>query len=191
MRMIFGLAGLLITIGIIVWIMKSTILPYDQSVISQGKHARAQAAQFAGKDEATGGRVADSITLSAETSGSKVGSILVTALVPGGPMQTYFGLQRDDSITAVNGLDIRDFNDGELSKAMVLEAYQRKQTLTVIRGGQELVLPQPATANAAPAPAQTAAPVPAAAPAAARSKSGQPSSPLSSQLDAIQAVPTH
>src|SRR3954469_20700000 len=119
MRMIFGLAGLLITIGIVVWIMKAVILPYDQAVISQGKYARGQAAQFAGKDEATGGRVADSIVLAAKNGkGSKVASILVTSLVAGGPMETYFGLQRDDSIVAINDLKVRDFNDGELSKAM-------------------------------------------------------------------------
>src|SRR5437868_4311832 len=118
MRMVFGLAGLLITIGVIIWIMKTVILPYDKAVITQGKHARQQAAQLAGIDEATGMHVGDSITLAEQTSGSHLSSILVSALVPNGPMANHFGLMRDDTITAINDFKVRDLDDGELAKAM-------------------------------------------------------------------------
>lgn len=166
MRMAFGLGGLLVTIGVIVLILKYAILPYNTAVIQKGHDARQEVEQMAGEKD--GMRTRDSIKLEPQTNGEgKTVSLLVTSIVSGGPMESYFGLKRNDTITEINGMKIRDQNDGDLSVAMALEAYQRQQTLTVVRDGQALTLPQQSAATVAQ-PQQ------------------QPTGGLQGQLDAIQ-----
>src|SRR5437764_12636776 len=106
--------------------------------------------------------------MEAEETHGRLDSILVTSIIPNGPMAKYFGLQRNDSITEVgtSGVmqKVRDVGDAELAKAFILEAYQRQQPLTVIREGQQLTLPLPkpravpGPAAAAPEPKQGDAP---------------------------------
>jgi hypothetical protein len=175
MRMAFGLASLLVTLGVIVLILHYAILPYNKVVIQKGQSARQEAEQMAGSMD--GMRTSESIKLEPQANGDgKPVSLLVTSIVKGGPMESYFGLQRNDTITEINGLKVKDQNDGELSAAMALEAYQRRQTLTVVRDGQTLVLP-----------AQRAVPLaaPAGQPAASQQQPKQ-GDPLQQQLDAIQ-----
>ncbi len=177
MRIAFGLVGLLVTVAIMVWLF-SMYVGGTGGVAHQGNLARQQAQQLAGRDD-SGMTTAQSITLVAEPANRATG-LLVTGLVAGGPMQTHFGLMRNDLIVEIGtqgGLQrVRDFNDPELAKAMALEAFQRGQPLVVLRGEQRLTLPQ-ASALSTPAPA--AAPTPAAKPAA---------DPLRRQLDAIPGI---
>jgi hypothetical protein len=176
MRMAFGLVSLLITLGVIVMILHYAILPYNKVVIQKGQTARQEAEQMAGSMD--GMRTTESIKLEPQSSGDgKPVSLLVTSIVKGGPMEVYFGLQRNDTITEINGLKVKDQNDGELSAAMALEAYQRRQTLTVVRDGQTIVLPQAQRAVPLVAPGQ---------PAAAQQQPKQGTDNLQQQLDAIQ-----
>src|SRR2546427_9940462 len=101
MRAAFGLAGLLITLGVIVWILKDAILPHTQVVIHEGNKAKSQAAQIAGIDLDTGLKHYQSITMEAERDNGRFESILVAAIIPNGPMAKYFGLQRNDSIIEI------------------------------------------------------------------------------------------
>ena len=141
MRMAFGLGGLLVTIGVIVLILNYAILPYNKTVIDKGQNAREQAEQIAGVKD--GMRAMDSIKLEPQSNSSgRPVSLLVTNITAGGPMETYYGLKRNDTITEINGMPVRDENDGELAVALAQEAYQRQQSLTVVRDGQTLVLPQ-------------------------------------------------
>ena len=46
MRWIFGLGGLIVTIGVIVWIMSAVELPHDKAAIDAGQDAIKQAQQI-------------------------------------------------------------------------------------------------------------------------------------------------
>jgi hypothetical protein len=178
MRMAFGLVSLLVCVGIIMWLFSMQA----GTVSTVNKNVRPQVEQLSGRGE--GGMTSiESIKFEPQTEGGKTASLLVTSLVPGGPMEKYFGLKQFDTIVEVerNGMrtKIREFNDPQLAEAQVLEAYQYKGTLVVMRNGQRLTLP--ATGSAAQPAGQGAAPAPA-----------QPSrDPLQRQLDAIQTIPTH
>src|SRR5688572_3759335 len=99
MRMAVGLLGLLFVIGIIVLIMSQT-LDRDKGTIAIGKQAETEVKQI-------GGRSADdtpathSFTVAAEKSGNKIDSLLVTSVVPGGAMDTYYGLKKGDFIVEI------------------------------------------------------------------------------------------
>jgi hypothetical protein len=173
MRWVFGLGGLLITLGVIVFIMASPNGPlaYTQAVLKKGQEARVDAGQIAGIDEATGMRTGESIVMDPVTSpgGSRVIGLGVTSIVVGGPMEKYFGLKANDNILEVGPQRIRDINDDELAKAQVLEAYQRKQELVIERAGVRYRMPGLIPVDAvpgAPTPVPTVA-TPTAAPTAA------------------------
>ena len=81
MRAIFGLVGILIAIGVLVYFLgPGGGLEHTKQVVEQGEKARHQAEQLAGRD-ASGMRVQDSITLDPQTSGGRLNSILVTDIV--------------------------------------------------------------------------------------------------------------
>ena len=161
MRAAFGLVGILVVLAIIILIWRMGGHPAD--VINAAKPAVDSARQIAGQD-AQGIKAQDSIRLDPVLADGKLKYVLVDDIVPGGPMDKYFGLKRNDSILSVGPLDLCDY-DGEHAKALIYEAYQRRQELTVMRNGEKTKLPQ--------------------APSSAPPKN---SSPLQQQLDAIPGV---
>lgn len=175
MRAIFGLVGILIAIGVLVYFMATGGLTHTQQVVEQGEKARHQAEQLAGRD-ASGARVQDTITLDPQSSGGRLNSILVTDIVADGPMAKYFGLKRNDSIIQIGYMKVPDITDASMAKDLVYEAYQRRQELVIVRDGRNLTLPQPQ----------------AQAPAAQPNNPTPPPSerPLDRQLRGI-GVPTH
>jgi hypothetical protein len=178
MRAIFGLVGILVVVAVIVWFLgKGGGLDHTQQVLQSGESARRQVNQFSGNDPQTGARASESADLEMLTTAGKPSGILVTAVVPGGAYETYFGLKRNDTIVAVeyNGLrtDVKNMSaSDEEARNQVLEAYQKRGRVFVVRNEQEIALPQ--------APA-----------AQGRTGSGGRSgnSPLQDQLDAIQNIP--
>src|SRR5437763_15615497 len=129
MRAGFGLVGLLITIGVIVWFMYKIELPHDQAVISAGRKATEQVNQIAGNATDGSMRFDDSLSLSMqENSSGKLDSILVTSVVPTGPAVTYFGLQKGDVIVAIethgNRTKVREIGEPGMAAAQLTEAYQ-------------------------------------------------------------------
>ena len=187
MRLAFGLIGLLVTIGVIVMIM-STVLKKEQAVIRAGNEAREEVTQISGHGEDMK-PAADSATIEEQqTPAGKLDALVVKDIVTGGALEKYFGLKAGDVIIEVNGLKVRETpgNDAELSKAWLIEAYQKKQPIVVVRDGKRLTLPQAGATAAAPTtPGATATPAPAAQPPT------ESSDPLQRQLDTIQKVPTH
>src|SRR5688572_16215212 len=160
MRMAFGLVSVLVVLGIIVFIMKSVEHPAD--TVRRLEPVKEDARQLAGQDK-SGMKASESITLDPRMRGSKLEGMLVTWLVAQGPMQAYFGLQVNDVIVEIAGMKVGDVsnNDGSLAEAMIWEAYQRRQALTVLRQGYMLVLePGAGQATAAAAAAQTGEPQP-------------------------------
>ena len=89
MRIAIGLAAILVTIGVIVWIMSAITLPAAQQAINVKKKVEPQVQQIAGQD--TSGRDArDSIKLDSETSAGKMTSVLVTAIDDGGRITRWY-----------------------------------------------------------------------------------------------------
>src|SRR6266496_5562599 len=101
MRMIFGLVGLLVVIGVIVWILSSAYLPHTHQVLKLRERIQPQVQQIAGQDTDRGD-ARQTISLDAEnTGGGKMKSVVVTQIKPGGAMERYFGLQKGDSIVEI------------------------------------------------------------------------------------------
>jgi hypothetical protein len=145
----FGLAALLIVVGLVVWMQAKNA----ETVLNKSKGARQDAAQFAGQD-IDGVKAKDSITLEPTTVNGRFRSMRVKTLMPAGPMEAYYGLKVGDEIINANQLDLKDY-DSDLGQAMVLESYSRKLPLIVMRGNEKVRLPiengatPPQTANPA------------------------------------------
>jgi S1-C subfamily serine protease len=138
MRMAFGLVGILVTLGVIIWFMHVYELPAAKQGIQTKKKIEAWA------ESNTSEGMADakaSIVLEEVDSGGKFTGFLVKSIVPGGPMARDFGLAAGDTIVAIGGMRMRDTNDAELSEAQLFgEAKLYNRPLTVIRGNQEIEL---------------------------------------------------
>jgi hypothetical protein len=153
MRMLIGLTALLGGIVALVIIMSWVELPKAQQDISAGRQAAEQARQIAGYDE-HGGHAMDAIKLDTVRAGNHITGLVVRSVDPQTGLGRYFGLVPTDTITRINDSKIGDIGleDEDLCKAQVLQAYQSRWPLVVMRNGQELTLPA--------APAHTQAPVP-------------------------------
>jgi hypothetical protein len=144
-RYAFGLFGILVAVGVMIFIM-SRELTYDKKVIDKGNTARAQAEQFAG----VGAR--ESVQMApVESNGGRVDAIAIKALIPGGPIEKYYGVMVGDQVIQVGPQRVRDMNDSELAEAEILETYQRSGQIVVMRNGQKMTLP-PASVSAAAIP---------------------------------------
>ncbi|MGH7180126.1 MAG: hypothetical protein ACREJC_22300 [Tepidisphaeraceae bacterium] len=156
MRAAFGLVGLLICIGVIVWIMggRGGYLDKAKTDIETGRKVGEEVNQLAGNARDGSGPAKESATLEPQSSGGKTDSVLVLSVKPGGAYEKFWGLKRNDSIIEIGPLPVKDqiTSDAD-ADAFVQEAYQRRQNLTVVRDGAKLTLP---VAGAAPQPpAQT------------------------------------
>lgn len=199
MRWIFGVGGILVTLLVVVMLLSAKGGPGDYMVttLKKGQDARVEAQQLAGQD-ADGVKASESITLDAAGTGSRTTALVVSGLMTGGPMQMHFGLATGDKIVEVGPLRVRDVDDPELAKALVLEAYQRKQELVIDRAGAKFklpgLIPLDASAVVAPQPAPTALPAPPTAQPAAPDAPAATASPAeprkrSSVYDQVNQIP--
>lgn len=136
MRAAFGLVSILVVVGIIALLWSQ----YNPVVVEEGRKAEDKMEQIAGKGAAT------SIKLEPRHDDGKLRALHVDEIEADGPMAKYFGLRRDDLIVKITSQDftqkVAELGFDE-AKARVLEAYQRSGSLTILRGGKELVLPEP------------------------------------------------
>jgi hypothetical protein len=178
MRAGLGLVSILVAIGLIAWMMGKgfgTSALTDPGV----KHQTANAEQFAGYGRDGEMRFSASLTLDPQTKNGKTTSVLVTSVATGGPAETVFGLKKDDAITEIGPLPVDQIVQSDSdAMAFVQDAYQKMQTLTVIRNGQKITLSAAEAHNkpntAANSPAQTNS---------AQSKTPNSNSPLGDQID--------
>ena len=151
MRAGIGLVGLLVAVALLMWLFAESEIPK----VRAGKKAQEDVQQISGRG-ADGVAATESFETEGKYNGSRLDGLVVTSVTAGGAMQAYYGLAVDDRITAVNGVRVNDASNGDdqLAKALVAEAFQRQQPLTVVRNGQTLTLPgPPSSGNATPAPA--------------------------------------
>ena len=167
MRMAIGLAAILVTLGVIIWIMSAVTLPSAKQAIDTKERVQPQIEQIAGHT-ADGTRAVDTVQVKADNSGGKMRALIVTDIVEGAAMHKHFGLQKGDAITGIGPLSVRDMGSTDEAKDYLTAEYQRSGQITVTRDGKELKLPLPRTATE---PAQPA---------------GTGGNSLQQQLDAIQ-----
>jgi hypothetical protein len=170
MRMAIGLAGVLVTIGVVVWIMSAITLPSTKAALDAKKRVQPQVEQMAGHT-ANGTRAVDTVQVKGQSRGGKLSALVVTSVVEGAAMDKYFGLKRDDAIKEIGPLSVSDMDSPDAAKDFLVAEYQRSGQITVTRDGKDVKLPLP------PEPKKSGEP---AAPAAAGDNS------LQQQLDAIQ-----
>jgi hypothetical protein len=150
----FGLVGVLLVVGVIVYWMGAPggSLDQAQTTIKTGEVAREQVSQIAGHDSATGGLAMNSATFEMLTSNGRPASLAVKEVIADGAYARYFGIQKGDIITAIEyqGFKraVRELDNANDGRDQVAEAYQRRGSLTIKRNNQEMTLPV-----AAPAPA--------------------------------------
>ncbi len=171
MRAMFGLVGVLVAVGVLVWWLGSGGGgDHLQNVATAKKSAEQQASQFAGKDAETGGPASESAAIELLTSGGKPDSILVTKVVPGGAYEKFFGLKENDAIVQIGPLPVKELVKSEDdAQSFLMDAYQKKQQIVVMRDGNQLTLPAAKPAAGQPSGAE------------------QSKDPLQQQLDGIGA----
>ena len=156
MRMAFGLIGLLVAIGVIVWIISAVGAPSMQNAANVQKNVKPKVEQIAGKDSATGEDARKSISLDASSRNGKMTGVLVTALTPGGAFEKYFGLQRGDVIIEIAPaggafMPVSDMSTPAEAKDQLLSAFQNSQQIVVMRNEQKATLPAAGSKAASPA----------------------------------------
>jgi hypothetical protein len=156
MRAAFGLVSLLVTIGVMIWIMSAFYLPSAQMAINTRQSLEPQLEQITLQGAPA------SIRTTPQYAGGKLAGLTVTLLPASGMLARYYGLQPNDVITEIGPFAVRD-TDQELAEAQLIEAPRNHHTLVVVRNGQRLAL----------APSDNPAPPPRAGPAA-----GTPAAPV-------------
>jgi hypothetical protein len=152
MRALFGLVGLLVGVGVLVWWLGARGGGLDQTrqVLESGQTAREEVSQIGGLDPNTGRSAMASAELEEVSSSGKLSGLQVQKVEPDGAYAKYFGLQQGDTIVAVvyQGLrqSIRDIGDPEMAKAQISDAYSKQGQLVVKRGNAEITLPESGSA---------------------------------------------
>lgn len=180
MKAAFGLVGLLVTIGVIIWIMSAFYLPYTKTALQIQKQQTPRIQQFGGRDTNTGAAINTTYKVEPQSSNGKLQSLLVTSIDPTSSMVSVYGLQRDDSIVAISSHGdmekVSDINDAEMAEDRLMDAYSGSWPIEVVRDGQEITL------NAKSQPGATPM-------AAGGNKPAKSRDELQQQLDAIQQIP--
>jgi hypothetical protein len=176
MRMAIGLAGILVTIGVIVWIMSAITLPATKNALDVKRKVTPQVEQMAGHTS-DGTNAMDTIQVAGQSPGGRLNALRVKSVSAGGAMDKHFGLKEGDVIIEIAPqggalMPVKDMSSVEDAKVQLFTSYQNSQSIVVLRNGQKVTLPL------------AAAPKTPAAPAAGTSKDA-----LQQQLDAIQPVP--
>src|SRR4051794_17597416 len=115
MRMAFGLVGILVAIGVVVWIMSVFYLPNVQQAVKTQNRIRPQVEQMAGHTS-DGEKASDTIKVDAESSAGRMTSLIVTDVKAGGAMQNYFGVQKGDSIIEIGPQPVKGMGSAEEAK---------------------------------------------------------------------------
>jgi hypothetical protein len=177
MRAVFGLVGILVVVGVIVWLLGAPggYLDKTQADIKAGNKAKQQVNVIAGNSADGEYPFRKTVTLDLATSGGKTQGLLITSVNPAGPAATYYGLQKGDVVIDLGQMGPVKNQTWSAEEALdwLDDAYRKQQRIIIIRNGQSITLPQTP-----------------AAPANSNANSSN-SNPLGQQLEAIQKIPTH
>jgi hypothetical protein len=155
--MAFGLVSLLVTLGVIVWIMHSVELPYTQSSVKAMQDTQQFTNQLSGIDD-KGIVITDTVSLYADSrNDGKLQDLQVTQVSANSPLVTKYGLMANDVIVAViDGhtvrTDMSGLNNEQEGRDAIRDAYSSGGQIIVQRGDQKLTLPSPTAPAVAPPP---------------------------------------
>lgn len=177
MRAGLGLVGLLICVGVIVWIMHKSTLPYTQEVLKKNDEMRQTLNPIAGYSRDGTMKFSESLMVEAESKGGKIVAVDVTQVKPGGPADTDYGLKEGDAIMEIGALPVKDNvqTDADAMNQLVQFGYERSAPLVVMRDGNRITL------NLTAGKAVAAKPAPA-------KPSNKPGDQIQQQID-MHAVP--
>lgn len=148
MRMAFGLVGLLVTVGVIAWLMYAIEAPDIQASHAVQQQAETLVNQLDAQD-ANGVKVEDAYKVFADSrDDGKLQDLQVTQVLPGGPMDVKYGLKPNDVIiAAIDGhtvrTDLNGLNSEQEGKDAIRDAFTTDGQLIVQRGDQKITLPLP------------------------------------------------
>ena len=93
MRAGIGLIGVLLAVGLMVYLFSESELPK----VRQGEQMKEQARQISGVGQDSV-PATESFQTTGQMKGSRLAALQVTAVTPGGAMDTYYGLKPGDEI---------------------------------------------------------------------------------------------
>jgi len=146
--MAFGLVGIVVTLGVIAWIMHEIYLPDVQASMAVKEKADTFVNQLNGTDE-NGIKIENTYSVFADTrDDGKLQDLQVTQVRPASPMEVKFGLRANDVIiAAIDGhtvrTDLAGLDNQQAGLDAVHDAYTSGGQLVVQRGDQKLTLPLP------------------------------------------------
>jgi hypothetical protein len=144
------------------------------------KSVESDIGQISGRD-ATGKRLTETIAFETTPAGAAV-----TSIDAGGALQTQYGLQPGDVIVEIGPLGRDQINSDSDAKAYLSDAFGRKDSLTILRKGQRLKLPDQRDVGL------VATPQPTAPPAAAPAPTDLPrNTPKGQALDLMKKIESH
>ena len=143
MRAMFSLVSLLIFALIIAYLWAT----HTAAISKPARQAKEEVTQLSGHDE-NGKPALESIKTDAGLdAGGHLKSLVVTDVVPDGAMDKFYGFKKGDRITNEGQYDVTTNGDAEMARAMLLDAYEKHQSVEVIRDGQQIELPLGGTAG--------------------------------------------
>jgi hypothetical protein len=146
--MAFGLVGILVTIGVIAWLMHAIYLPDTAASLQAKQHVEPEIRQWSGED-ANGVLIENTYSDFADTrSDGKLQDLQITLVRPGSPLASKFGLKANDVvIAAIDGhmvrTDMSGLDNEEAGKDAIRDAFTTDGQLVVLRNDVQLTLPLP------------------------------------------------
>jgi hypothetical protein len=135
----FGLIGLLLSMGIILWMFAGPMGggSYGKTLASKNQEAREQVQQFSGRDD-TGRRLSETLTLEEADRGVRVATVESTGIAA-----THFGLLENDVILQIGPMVVGDvlIPDVAAAQDFLDDAFAKNRSIIVLRDGKELTLP--------------------------------------------------
>jgi hypothetical protein len=161
--MAFGLVGLLVTIGVIAWLMHAIYLPDVNASLQAERHVEPEIRQWSGED-ANGMAIENTYSDFPDMrSDGKLEDLQITQIRPGSPLDVKYGLKAKDVVIAAYGqggyrTELNGLDNEQAGKDAIRGAFTYDGQLVVLRGDVQLTLPVPKSqAKPPPPPANTTA----------------------------------
>lgn len=157
MKAAFGLVALLLSVGIILFLLAGPLgkggRSYLQTVTDVKKEKEPQVQQWGGKD-VKGRALYDTIELAPWPETGRMRGAVVDTIDTTGPAATFYGLQTGDVIVQIQSQQVGGsiISDEEAAEAFLTDAFARSAPIVVEREGQELILPAQQTGSPGPTP---------------------------------------
>jgi C-terminal processing protease CtpA/Prc len=135
MRAGFLILSLLIVVGIMLMLYRTSVIPTAEV----GKQTQDVAQQMSGHD-ANGQAAMNSFKCEEFDQGNQFRGIKITDVTAGGAMDTAYGLKVGDVVLQIGEDDVTMFGGYDMAKGLLQQAYQENHPLVVLRDGNKTTL---------------------------------------------------